>query len=99
MEDREKDLMKRIESARRRLRSAQLDYNEADRLWRSMDRSYPDTYRNSEYWDVRDQLKGGYSRLNSLSQRVRCYEKELADLEEKLRRVEAEEAEGEGGDE
>jgi hypothetical protein len=97
MSDAKAKLLQQIESAKKSLDWARRDLSEAEYLWRSMDRSYPDSYRGGDYWNVRDQLKGGYARLNSKHRSVERCERDLAALERELQRLEAEERESEGG--
>ena len=83
------DLKKRIETTRQLYYRARADLSEMQRLWSSMDRSYPDTYRNDEYWTVRDQLKGGRRRILDKERSVEKLKKDLAKLEAELKELES----------
>lgn len=89
MTDQIDDLKKRIRTMRELYYRARADLSEMQRLWSSMDRSYPDTYRNDEYWTVRDQLKSGRSRILDKERSVERLKKDLAKLEAELEEVES----------
>ena len=87
MTEQRDDLEKRIENTRRLLDRARANLSEMRRLRESMERSYPDYYRNAEYWTVKDQLKSSRVRLIDKERQVSFLEKQLAAFEAELKEL------------